>query len=221
MAAVIGALRVTLGADTGSFDDGLKQASGNLKSFANNITTIASGITLAKAFDKIIDAVGKMTFAVFDSIDAMDKMGKEAQKLGTSVEGLSKLSVAAKLADIDTVQLSRSVITLSKNLVNVSDNAAASATRSLNALGISATSFKKLKLEDQIELLAERFSKFRDSTEKTAAAAAVFGQRVGPALVPLMNEGAEGIRKAFEQAQKLNLVTTVRCSSPVFVPACQ
>ena len=83
MAAIIGgALRVTLGADTGQFEDLLKKAGSSLVSFGKITSGVAAGNLLAKAAEKMVVAMGDVVAATFRAIDAMDKMGKEAQKLG-------------------------------------------------------------------------------------------------------------------------------------------
>ena len=75
------------------------------------------------------------------------------------------------------------------------------------ALGISVQDANKnLKSSDQVLLeVANAFSKFEDGTTKTALAIAIFG-RAGADLIPLLNQGADGIRKMQEQAQRLGLV---------------
>ena len=53
--AVIGALRVVLGADTAALEKGLKGASGLLDTFANNWKKIAAGVGAAAAFGGIAE----------------------------------------------------------------------------------------------------------------------------------------------------------------------
>lgn len=213
MAAIIGALRVSLGLDTGSYEDGLKKASSNFKAFGTNITTIAGGIQLSKILDKAIEALGDMAMATFKQIDAMDKMGKEAQKLGIPVEELSKLSVAAKLSDVEIGELSKSIVQLSKRLVEGADSATDPARRAMQALGISAkTATGEFKSGNQITAeVADRFSRLRDGMEKTTAATMLFG-RAGANMIPLLNEGSEGLKKSAEMASKLGLVMGTEAS---------
>lgn len=211
MAAVIGSLRVVLGADTGSFEDGLKKAGSLLTSFGKITSGVAAGNLLAKAIEKTVAALADLVGATFHAIDAMDKMGKESQKIGVSVEELSKLTVAAKLSDVEITELSKSVVQLSKRLVEGADNGTAPARRALTALGISFKDFVGLKPDKQMEVLATRFSQFRDGADKTAAAVALFG-RAGANLIPLLNEGSDGFRKASEMAIKLGLVMSGEAS---------
>ncbi|MGH7416562.1 MAG: hypothetical protein ACREKB_02140 [Candidatus Rokuibacteriota bacterium] len=51
--------------------------------------------------------------------------------------------------------------------------------------------------------LAERFSRVADEGDRTALAVALFGQRIGPELVPLLSQGEEGLRRVMEQGEQL------------------
>ena len=128
--ATIGALRVVLGADTAKFEDGLKKAESGLAAFGKRMTEVAGGIKLAQAFDKIFDAVNK---AIFGTIDAIDTLGKSAQKFGVPIEQFSLLARAASLSDVSMEQLGASLGRLSKNMVAVGGGATDAAAAAFRA----------------------------------------------------------------------------------------
>lgn len=206
MAAIIGALRVTLGADTASFEDGLKKAGSGLKDFARNVATIAAGVGLEKIFEKVGESIGGMIKATFNAIEGMDKMGKEAQKLGIGVEKISELSVAATLSGLSIQELSTAIVKLSKNMVEGTDKATEPAARAFKSLNISVKeSSGQFKSSDALLAeVADRFEKMEDGVVKTTLATMLFG-KAGAALIPLLNEGSKGFKIAAEQAEALNL----------------
>jgi hypothetical protein len=69
-------------------------------------------------------------------------------------------------------------------------------------LGISAkdSSGARKTQNDILLAIADSFSSFRDGTTKTALAVAIFG-RAGADLIPLLDQGAAGIKK-LEDATK-------------------
>jgi len=95
MAALIGALRVTLGLDMAAFSEGLKEAQGKMA---------AVGAVLRKAVVPITAAgVAALTAtgaAVKSSINAADELSKAAAKFGIPIEMLSRLKYAADLSDV-------------------------------------------------------------------------------------------------------------------------
>ena len=95
--AVIGALRVVLGADTAAFETGLKRAQGQASSFFSSVTKIAAGIGLERA---VANMVSGYIEAFKAGIEHADKMAKAAQKIGLSVEEFAKLKLAADLSDV-------------------------------------------------------------------------------------------------------------------------
>ncbi|MFK5283958.1 hypothetical protein ACI3PL_30705, partial [Lacticaseibacillus paracasei] len=76
-------------------------------------------------------------------------------------------------------------------------------------LGISvSTASGQLKTNDQI--LAQVFDKFAampDGIEKTALAVHIFG-RSGATLIPLLNEGTQGLSAMSEEASRLGLIVS-------------
>jgi hypothetical protein len=201
--ATVGALRVTLGADTAAFEDGLKNAQSALSNFSKNVATIASGIGLEKIIEKSMQFV---VSTISEGFDRIDKIGKEAQKTGVGVEAFSGLMLSADLADVSMQTLSNSLGKLSKNMVDTSIGTG-EAKKTFDALGISVTdSSGTLKSADQVLIeVADKFTTAGDGATKTAAAIALFGKS-GKELIPLLNEGAAGLEEMRKTAEQMGLV---------------
>src|SRR5262245_12634262 len=160
--AVIGALRVELGANTANLEDGLKRGQSALSDFARNITNIASGIGLEKIIEKSVTAfVGFIKHGTIDAIESLDAIGKAAQKVGITVEQLSELSHAASLADVSTEQLTTSMVRFAKAVEQAERGAITPATDALTAMGISVKNTDG-SIKSQNDLLLETADRFKN-----------------------------------------------------------
>lgn len=143
-----------------------------------------------------VAAAAGLGVLVKNAIDAADELGKLSQKVGISVEELSKLQYAAKLAEVDTAALQTSLVKLSKSAIESKDGIG-DAAEAFKALGVDLLDANgNLKSTDQLFLdTADAFAKFADGPEKAAAALAIFG-KAGADMIPLLNGGAAAIKAA-------------------------
>lgn len=131
--------------------------------------------------------------------DTADDLGKLSQRLGISVESLSGLRYAAELSDVSLSELHGGL----KNLANrAQDNAPV-----FKAMGISVrdASGEMKSLDALLAEVAEKFAGYDDGIKKTALANDVFG-RSGEKLLPLLNQGAAGLRDMADEAKKLGVI---------------
>lgn len=203
--SVIGALRVLLGVDTAAFSTGLDGASKSLDKFSKEISSgLGKAASVAAiAFTTAATGIG---VAVKASINSMDELSKLSQKIGIPVEKLSALKLAAELSDVSIEALGKSMSKLATAMVAAAAGGAGPAASAFQALGISLQTLKSNDPSVVMEAVAKRFSEMQDGATKTALASAIFGQRIGRELIPLLNQGAEGLRKAREEAVAFGLV---------------
>lgn len=200
--AVIGALRVVIGADSAALDKGLKDAQGSLAGFSKAI-----GTTLTVAAAALATAAGAMAVAIKGAVNEADNLGKMAQKVGVPVEELSKLKLAADLSDVSMETLGKSMGKLSKNMVEAAANGLSEANKGFAAMGITVKNTDgTLKTSGQVlEEVAGKFEGYKDGAQKTALAMAIFG-KAGAEMIPLLNAGRDGLREAGEEAEKFGIV---------------
>src|SRR5262245_1467420 len=200
--SVVGALRVVLGLDTASFEDGLNKGAKAADSFGKRVAAIGAGIGLERIVESATHSIIHFTTAQFESIDAL---GKTAQKVGIAVEEFSSLNFAAKLADVSTESLATGLGKLSKNMAEAALGGG-DAKKTFDALGISVTDANgKLKpVNEVLAELADKFQKAPDGVNKTAAAMILLGKS-GKELIPLLNDGSHGLKEMDEIAEKLGL----------------
>ncbi|MPZ58434.1 MAG: hypothetical protein GEU91_18465 [Rhizobiales bacterium] len=199
--AIIGALRVVLGADTAALDKGLKNSQSRLEKFGHSMRGV--GAAVAASFAAI---GGIAVLAIKGAINEADKLGKMAQSIGIPVEELSRLKHAADLSGVSLEGLSKGVARLNRNIVEGAQGLQ-TPIRAFDALGIAIRNTDgSLKTVSQIlPELAGKFATMRDGPEKTAFAMQLLG-RAGADMIPLLNGGAEGLRKMMREADELGLV---------------
>jgi hypothetical protein len=135
------------------------------------------------------------------AIEMGDELNKAAIKAGISGKAISELAHAAKMSDIELDALSTS---LKKMQVNLSQAATGGKAQqeSLRALNIELKDIKGIGADKQFELIADRISMLSDPADRARAATELFG-KAGADLLPMFEQGAEGIRKAREEARAM------------------
>jgi len=121
-----------------------------------------------------------LTRAFLSAAQGADQLAKLSQSTGVTVENLSKLQFAARRSGVETTQLARALGKLASS-------------------GVKDTNKALLDIADQ-------FAGTEDGAAKTAKAIEIFGERIGPQLIPLLNQGSAGIRAMGEDAEKLGKV---------------
>lgn len=200
--AIIGALRVVLGADTAALDKGLKDSQSGIAAFGS---AVATGMAAAAA--AVVAAGVAIGIALQATIDDADKLSKTSAKLGVPIEQLSALAYAADLSDVSFEALSKSVAKLSKNMVDAAAKPTGDAANAFRALGISVTDANGLlKSSDQVlGEVADKFAGLKDGTGKTAVAMALFG-KTGADLIPLLNGGRDSLNELKNEAETFGLI---------------
>lgn len=151
---------------------------------------------------------GSMFAALIKSgIDAADQIDETSQRVGVAVESLSALKYAGEMSGVQFDLLSGNLKKLSANIQEVAASGKGDAADALKAIGVSvADASGKLRNADEVfEDVAEQFAGMQDGAGKTALAMAIFG-RSGADLIPMLNEGREGLRGMRDEAEALGLV---------------
>lgn len=191
-----GSIVIDLLMRTGAFETDTKRAEAALKRFQKTAAdqlqaaAIAAGV-LGTAF---------MVMAK-DSVDAMDRMNEASQKTGITVEALSQLGYAAKMSGVDTESFTSALVKFNRAIAEGATGSGI-ASQAFKAIGISAAELKASTPDEILAKVADRFAGFADGANKTALAIAIFG-RAGADMIPLLNEGADGIAAMREEADKL------------------
>ncbi len=192
-----------------------KTAAKEIESSTGRIGSALAGIaTSGNVAIAGLVAVGAAVAGIKKSADTLAEIGKESLLLhnvtGLNIESASKYSSVAQAQGLNVKQLNQAFGTLSKNaqaVVNAHDGLTKSAKTQENAfkrLGISTADIVKVH-GDMNKLLPEitgRFEHMKGGVEKTAVGMALFG-RGWQTLVPLMHQGALGLKEQLDVATKM------------------
>jgi hypothetical protein len=208
MASLIGALRVSLGLDTAQFSSGLNNAKGSLASFGR-----VAAVGFAAVAAAGVAAMTGLGYAVKGAIDDFDEMAKTAQKVGLTVEELTRLRYAAGLSGVEISGLATGLQRLSKNMADVAAGAKGPAAQAFAALGISVVDAdgKLRSSQDVLYDLAERFKSMPDGANKTAMAIAILGKS-GAEMIPLLNGGAQALRDMADESDRFGQTVSTRAA---------
>ncbi len=119
---------------------------------------------------------------------------KSAKKVGSTAEDIQRLEGAFDLLTDANISASRVIQDFGRNLADARDGTG-EAKDELAKLGLAAEDFAGLRVDEQIALVADRFGRLQDASEKSQVAMAVFG-RAGRELVPALTQGGDAVRDA-------------------------
>lgn len=179
--------------------DSVRRNLGDVERTAGSLRSTLAGIGVGLS-------AGALVGFVRTAIDAADNLGKLSQRVGVTVESLSELQYAGKLADVSTEQLGDGLRKLSVNLQEAAGGSK-EFQAAFAAVGISAAELGNLKADAALGGIADAFARADDGAAKTALAVKLFG-RAGADLIPLLNQGSAGLRDAADEARRFGLVIT-------------
>lgn len=200
--AIIGAMHVTLGANTAAFEKAMTHAQSRLSRFSSGMGKAAAGVAAAMA------GVGAaVAVAVRGTLREADKLTKLSRSIGVPVEQLSALKHAAELSGASIDELGRLFRNVARNMQGAAQ-APSEFSRALESIGVAWRDQEGNFIRaDQLMLaVADKFKGMEDGAGKTALAMKIFGEEMGPKFVSMLNQGSAGIAAMMEEAIQLGLV---------------
>ncbi|WP_454288896.1 hypothetical protein [Rhizobium arsenicireducens] len=161
------------------------------------------GKNLALAAGAATAAVGAL---VKVAIDQADTMSKAAQRSGVTTEALSRLAWAGELSDVALESLTGSMYRLANGMAAAASGKDKDLAAIFSGLGIAITDTEgRLRSADLVMLdLAQVFASLENGADKTALAVKLFG-RSGAELIPLLNNGKQGLADVAAEADRLGI----------------
>jgi hypothetical protein len=201
MTATVAALRAVMGADTAEFEKAMKGVEGSLKKVAAIGSFVGNALS-----DALGGAFNSLKESIKQAIESADKMDELAEAIGITVEKLSGLRFAADLNGVSLDALSTNLIKLGKSMSESVSEPAGTAARTLQAMGISAAdaSGQLRPINDVMLDIADKFKTYEDGAAKVTLATNLFG-RAGAAMIPMLNQGRDGIAGLSAEAASLGL----------------
>lgn len=135
-----------------------------------------------------------------------DQALKAAAKAGITVESYQELAYAAKLADVETSELMQGIKFLNMALAD-SGAQGAKVQEVLTRIGVATkdASGNARSADAVLKDVADRFKTMPDGAEKSALAIEIFSRR-GASLIPLLNQGGDGMNRMAREAHQLGVV---------------
>jgi hypothetical protein len=193
MSTSLGNLVVNLEANIARFSADMSRASQQTEQAMNKIN---SAVNITKAgiaslgVGLSLGVIVSETNKVLDSLAKLDDM---AQKTGTSVETLSKLSKVAAFTGTDLGAVDSALVKLAKNLAEADDKGSKTA-KALAAIGISTADLKEKDPGQMFVEITNKLQGYRDGAGKVALVTDLMGKSAAD-LLPYMNDVSENIEK--------------------------
>lgn len=193
-------------------DSGIKKYDAATAAAKKRTETFKKGV---KQAGKVIAGLGVLAagaatglFKLVQSVaDVGDQAAKDAKKLGLTAEAVQELRHASQLAGTDFGVMKVGLQALSRGLNDAATKGTGPAAEAFEQLGISLEdpAIKSRNLEQIMALVSDRFRLMPDDANKTALSMKLFS-RSGAELIPLLNEGSQGIAAMRQEARDLGLV---------------
>lgn len=153
----------------------------------------------AFAIDQIVEFVEKMA-----------ELGEQAVRLssmlGMPIEKVQELGFAARMVGGEAESMGMSMMRLERNMAEAQDGSSKAA-KAFEALGISQAQLKNSSPDQVLGLIANAFHGAKDGADKTAIAMDLMG-RAGAQMIPLLNQGSEGLEKMGMLAKSTGSILT-------------
>jgi hypothetical protein len=181
--------------------DDLARSSGKVGDALGGMARAAAAVGVAATA-----AVAGVVALTLRIAEQSDEIAKHSSRLGISIESYQELSHAMELSGGSIGEASAAIRRLSGNMLDASQGVS-TAVDAFADLGIETTTAAggMRSVDAVLADIADEFEAMPDGVEKTARAMELFG-RSGATLIPLLNQGADGIAAMREEAHDLGLV---------------
>jgi hypothetical protein len=196
--AIVSDIEIRLRADIARLQQDMDAAQ---RSVSGAMGKIGSAVKVAGAAFAALGvgmAVGALSQWIKKAIDATDVVSDLSQKTGVAVKDIAGLQLWFQKGGMGAGSFESAMVKLSRNIAEGGD--------AFDRLGIK-TKDSGGALRSNVEVLkeaADKFANLQDGTLKTALAVELFG-KTGADLIPMLNEGSQGLQDMAEMADKLGL----------------
>jgi len=173
-----------------------------------------SGLT--SGVKNLVAGFSALKFASFikSSIDATNSITRYAEKLGETTEAYSTLSHAGKRAGMDADDFGDTMVDMSERISEALLDGTGEGAEAIKRLGLTANDFDGVALSGKMKLIADAMVEMEDPADKIWTSMQLFGES-GAKLIPILNQGADGISDMEDEARDLGLTLTTETSVAV------
>jgi hypothetical protein len=197
----LGQLVVRLGLDAAEFTQGMSKAEAEAYKYGETIGVGLKNAAIGAAAGlAAIGAAATVAWKAFDAqVELIANFKNLSEKIGDTAENLASLKKASDVSGVSMDSIATASIKLTAAL-SKTDEEGMGAANAIKALGLDFDKFKALSPVDQIEAVSKAMAGFEDGAGKTAVAVALWGKS-GAAMIPLLNDLAEGSQRQITLTQ--------------------
>lgn len=218
----IGALHVSLSADSADFERGMdkvedksKEAAQKVEEDGERISDAIKGYaaemaaSLAAAF-----AIANMADRIKEQIDYADSLADVAARSLQSAEALSAFEYALHFQDATLQDYTDGLQKMTQNIAAASEGAKEQSLI-FETLGIEIRDNENMVRQSGEVMMefANKLASMSDGATKTQLAMDILGKSAGPALLPFLSQGQEGIEEFTKEAERMGLVISTDFSN--------
>lgn len=213
--ALIGALRVSLSAETSAFEAGMKRSQRTAKTTANSIAgsfkSAGGAINVLKAGVAGFVAslsVGTILAAGKAALDYAASLGETASQLGVTTRELQNFRAVAMQngASLEEADSALGKLTLNMSKAQSGSKQAAAA---FSSVGVSISDMTTKSRWEIIGQIADQMNRQGGAAKNAAAGVAIFG-RGFQKIIPTLDQGAAGINALADANERLGGVLSDR-----------
>jgi hypothetical protein len=185
---------------------GLATLTTRLAGAAKGVAGIAASLgtaAVAGGIGLIVSGMSAAAASVWRFSEAAAGIDDIAQRTGASAEALSQLRYAAEQSGANLEAVEKGMRKLG-DVTTQAANGSKSAAAALASVGLSAEQLLAMPVEDRFLAVAQGISQIQDPAAQASVAMDLLGKS-GADLVPMMADGAGGIRALMAEADKLGM----------------
>ena len=197
--SLIGALRIALGIDSGGFNDGLSKAEMRAKTAFGNIGKGAGALGRSLGALAVAAGAAFTASAVQGALDYAASIGEVAEQVGVTTRTLQTFRYAGTQVNLTSEEVEKGLARLTRSIGEGNKAFADLGIRLRNEDG-SLRSTEAVLFD-----VADAIQGIDDPAKRAAVAVDIFG-KAGQKMLPLLSQGAEGLRKFYTEADAAGAV---------------
>ncbi len=222
--ATIAKIAVGLTANTGQFSAGMKKSTKHLNTFQKSargassalasIKNIAGGVMIGNLLSHgimaatrgIMSAARGMTNLAKNSMQVVDGLAKQSDRLGMATEDLHRYRYMADLAGVSNESLFKGLEKMGRNVAEAA-RGMIEPSDALKTLNLDARELAAMNPSEQFMRISEAVKNLAGSGERARVVFKLFG-RGGGELLPVMYMGAQGMADMADEADRIQGIIT-------------
>ena len=150
-------------------------------------------------------AGGAFVSLIKRAVEYADNIGDTAEQIGITSKSLQELRYAALQSGVATDEFDKAMLQFSKRLGEAQQESNETS-KALKRIGIEMDQIRGMKPDEVMKLVADNLHRAGDSMAQASVAADLFTARVGLKMVPVLSQGASGLKRLADEAHRMGLV---------------